>query len=406
MAKSTAGNVARLAAAAMESVAQDAEAAADSSAEMGADETGEEQRGRQPYARIDRQRASDGEWGRLPVRLDVGQINEEYIFKRFGAGKYQVHEFAPGKTGKMMIARRHIMNVEDPAPMGSAPAAAMTIPSGDLNVQLHQQMLEQSRQSAAQMASIIAQSQESHAAMLALLLRPAPPPPAPPDTMAGIAAMIGAFAPILANMMPARVAPTDPAETAAKLLAVFRESQPAKSNTADFVEMLKLAQQMASGRPIGDEEDAEPGSEWLSVLKATAPAVTAIAQAAMNRPTPPPIPAVVPVPQLANPVPIVPGRREDILPIPDPTAAGLDLLDAVIPTLGQVAVTKRPGSHRDLSRWLLDTLTPAQAEQILQAAADPNAVAMLGQRYPVVRENRAWFMALVDELRASSKPQD
>ena len=400
MAKSTAGNVARLAAAAMEAVAADVESAADMATDLLSNEsaTGDtEQRGRAPYLRMDRE-TKTGEWGRLPVRLEITQGNEEFVFKRFGVGKYQVHQFGPGKDGKMVIQKRWTMIVEDPTP-GGAPAVApgMTVPSGDLNVQLHQQMLEQGRQSAAQMASIIAQSQESHAAMLTLLLKPPPPPPTPPDTMAGLAAMIAAFAPILANMMPARVAPTDPAETAAKLLAVFRESQPAKSTTTDFVEMLKLAQQMASGRPIG-EDDAEDGSEWLSIIKATAPAVAAIAQAAANRPAPPPpLPAGVAVPQLA------PSRQEVALPIPDSTLTGLDLLDALMPILGQVAVTKRPGSHRELSRWVLDVLAPHQVEQVLHAAADPNAVAMLGHRYPVVRANREWFGALIAELRASSQ---
>lgn len=294
-------------------------------------------------------------------------FSEEYVAQKWGAGSYRVMAKVPDpKTGKMQFVeggtKTFTVAQRPNAPAVAAPSETM---KGTLDTVtlMHQMML---------------QSQESHRAMLAMMMQ------RPPDT--GMELM-KVLLPLLIGQK------TDPMDMATKLATLLKPAGPAASMT-DQLEALGKMMELAA--KLGDK-GGDDAPAWLRGLQSVAPLI----QQAMATPRQlPPAPAPAPNPptprELApvqTPAPVVEPKADE----PDAHPL-LTLLDRSMASM--VRAASRDGDPALYADWFVDQVDDEHVGELAGFLESGTVLDQLALRYPESAPHREWFGRLITAMIA------
>lgn len=311
-------------------------------------------------------------------------FSEQAVADRWGPGSYRLFARVPDpRTGKLQFTkgRSRVFNIAE-RPGGNQPNAPRHDDSAML--QFSTAMVGQLQM----MQQMMLQGQESHRAMLAVMMQPRP------DTSMEMMK-------VLLPVMFAQKA--DPMEMALKMAELIKgQTGPAASiadNLSALEQLLKVANRM------GGSDGADDGPAWLQGLKTTVPLIQ---QLMMPRPQEPNAPAAPPAPR-PRPLPNPSEPARELPPpvdTPDPPVSAhplLTLLDETMPWL--VRAAGRNGDARTSADWFLEQVPDDQVEGLAAFLEDASVVDQLGIRYPATVTYRPWFVGLIEEIKAGLEPE-
>lgn len=312
---------------------------------------------------------------------EPSSFSEEYVAQKWGAGSYRIMAKVPDqKTGKMQFVEggtKTFTIAERPAGV-IAPVADK---SGQLDTMtlMHQMML---------------QSQESHRAMIAMMMQSM--------TQRPVDGSLELMKVILPSLLAKKDA--DPFEMATRLAELLKPAGPAAS-MADQLDalgkMMEVAERLGGGK--------SDGPAWLEALKTAAPLLTQALQT--PRPVAPVAPAATggpPTPKaIAAPAPPVaanPPVVEAPEPEPEPAHPLLALLDYAMPSL--VRAAERDGEPELYADWLVDQIPEDQLDAFGSFVEQTSVLDQLATRYPATVPHRGWFERLAKAILDGLEPDD
>lgn len=327
-----------------------------------------------------------GKTGRLEFceSIDPASFSEQVVADKWGAGNYRLLAKVPDpETGRMKFltgGSKQFMIAERPqAPNAPAPAQ----PQLETMTLMHQMML---------------QSQESHRAMIALMMQP--------RTDSSMELMKVLLPVLLAQK-------SDPMQMATQLAALLKPAGPGATMTDQLDalgKMMELATKLA-GKESGDD-----GPAWLSALKTAAPLIQqALATPRAQPPALPNPPApreLAPV-QTAGPVPTPAPVTEPKADEPEAHPL-LTLLDRSMASM--IRAASRDGDPELYADWFVDQVDDEHVAELAGFLESGTVLDQLAVRYPESAPHREWFGRLItamialleedkDEPGTASEPQ-
>lgn len=313
---------------------------------------------------------------------EPSSFSEEVVAAKWGAGSYRLMAKVPDpKTGKpqYFAGGTKTFNIAK-RPESAAPAVLDKSAQLDTMTLMHQMML---------------QSQESHRAMIAMMMSSLSQ--RPPDTSMELMKVL---LPALLNRKE-----SDPLDVATRLAELLKPAGPAASIT-DQLDALGKMVEVAERLGGGGKSDGPP---WLEGLRSVAPLI----QQALQIPRPagpvataatgdPPAPKALGAPT-PTPAPN-PGHVVANAPPPDNPHPLLALLDYAMPALMRAA--ERDAEPELYADWLVDQVPEDQLDAFGAFIEAPAALDQLFARYGLSMEYHPWFMRLQHAVMNGLEPTD